>query len=672
MDKTATCFALIATILQIGIRVNALIGYDCGGEGLNITSLSLTDISECHVEDMEPETKDVYLQLMQFNEFGYTEAIQCRIEIDRTIYRCGMFSHVSAVSNGRRVYNREISRDHCKKAQELGTIFLGNNALIDSLKRNATTAISLTFAGTLANDGGCQGTTFSDPYGTWDNVIVQASVKITLKNFLIPIKLSANEVILHSGIRCKATDQECYDADGTVTYWKMAPKDSCDFNRYDVLYEGPAHKLTPPAGQDKALTLYTVTTNEATFALAKTSESNLCGFTIIHTEHPKLFLLETVRDRTFKTKTNVAIENFDMFTYVNSKFVYIEKHMKNQLTRMYRDIMEQKCALERQVLENALSLSSIAPDEMAHRLMKSPGYTAVAAGEVLYIIKCIPVTCKIRQTERCYGELPVTYNNMSYFLTPRSRILSRTGTPRECNEVLPPMYHIQDTWFRMMPRPVESMPPPVIRPLTKPKWKYIDPSNLATSGIYSTEDLERLRNHILFPVEKPAMLNTIAHGAMGGNIPAGTVSLYNMLDEESLEKIAESAGERLWKGFITFGSASAGVLAIFLIARLVKLIVDSVIRGYAIHSIYGWSIHLIGAVWSSITHLLIHLGGKRQSHRQEEIKRDDQVREVLVQCENTPSASGSSLETQKEGHDKLVARDYGELNKYLSSAPTSL
>lgn len=81
-----------------------------------------------------------------------------------------------------------------------------------------------------------------------------------------------------------------------------------------------------------------------------------------------------------------------------------------------------------------------------------------------------------------------------------------------------------------------------------------------------------------------------------------------------MEKIAENAGARLWRGFVTFGSASAGVLAIFILVRLIKLIVDTIIHGYALHSVYGWSLHLLGAIWSSVTHLLLHLAGPRREN----------------------------------------------------------
>jgi hypothetical protein len=111
----------------------------------------------------------------------------------------------------------------------------------------------------------------------------------------------------------------------------------------------------------------------------------------------------------------------------------------------------------------------------------------------------------------------------------------------------------------------------------------------------------------MFPVEKPSMLNTIAKGAMGQRIPEGSISMINLLDEKSLDKIAESTGARIWKGFITFGSASAGVLAVFIIARLAKLIIDTIRHGYALHSFYGCGIHLLAAIWSTVIHLLLHL-----------------------------------------------------------------
>lgn len=256
------------------------------------------------------------------------------------------------------------------------------------------------------------------------------------------MKYATDEVILPSGARYKATAGECNDADGTTTFWTTLPQDSCQFRRYDVLYKGPAHRFT----QAKSPTVYTVTTNETTFTLVKITETNLCGYKIIKTEYLKLYILEIQPGRTFKSQTKVAVDNLDIFSYMNSKFIYVEKHLKTQLTQLYKDIMSQKCIMEKQILENALSLA-IAPDEMAFRLMKTPGYTAITAGEIIYIIKCVPVKCKVRQTELCYNELPVIHNNASYFLALRSRVLTKGGTTRECSKLLSAMYQINDSWF---------------------------------------------------------------------------------------------------------------------------------------------------------------------------------------------------------------------------------
>ena len=78
----------------------------------------------------------------------------------------------------------------------------------------------------------------------------------------------------------------------------------------------------------------------------------------------------------------------------------------------------------------------------------------------------------------------------------------------------------------------------------------------------------------------------------------------NLLEEETLDKIAQSACGRFWTIFSNFSTASAGFIRIIIIIRTIKLIADTIIHGYALHSIFGWSIHLIGALWDSLTNLV--------------------------------------------------------------------
>jgi len=57
-------------------------------------------------------------------------------------------------------------------------------------------------------------------------------------------------------------------------------------------------------------------------------------------------------------------------------------------------------------------------------------------------------------------------------------------------------------------------------------------------------------------MEKSSMLNTTTRGAMKQCIPEGSLFLMNLLDEQSLDKMAESTGTRLWKGFVIFSFTS--------------------------------------------------------------------------------------------------------------------
>jgi len=56
----------------------------------------------------------------------------------------------------------------------------------------------------------------------------------------------------------------------------------------------------------------------------------------------------------------------------------------------------------------------------------------------------------------------------------------------------------------------------------------ISQSWIATSGIYSDNDLDTLRDHIMFPAERLSVLNTVARGMMGqpGSINGAHSSIF--------------------------------------------------------------------------------------------------------------------------------------------------
>ena len=123
---------------------------------------------------------------------------------------------------------------------------------------------------------------------------------------------------------------------------------------------------------------------------------------LIQTEHPKLLIFETRPGNSFLENKHLEVQNMDIFTYVNSKFIYVERHIRTEVNRLYHDVHTQRWILEQQVFRNTLTLATQSPDEFAYHLMKGPGYMSVIAGEIVHIVKCIPVEVKYRKTEEFY------------------------------------------------------------------------------------------------------------------------------------------------------------------------------------------------------------------------------------------------------------------------------
>ncbi|KYN28044.1 hypothetical protein ALC57_02544, partial [Trachymyrmex cornetzi] len=183
----------------------------------NLTTLSLINIDECDIPPQNVNSSNVYVQLLQLNDFNSVKVIQCKVEIDRTVNKCGMLSHFLDVHNGQFSYIADVTQDACRH--------------------------------------------------------------------------------MH-------------------TY-----------------------------GNKRTIAVYSISTPSMIFSLTRTGTYDACGYTLIRTEHPKLLIVETSPDgEIFKSSGFISV-NIDMFSYINSKFVYVERHIRTQINQLYRNILLQQCQL---------------------------------------------------------------------------------------------------------------------------------------------------------------------------------------------------------------------------------------------------------------------------------------------------------------------------------------
>ncbi|XP_043604673.1 uncharacterized protein LOC122577434 [Bombus pyrosoma] len=228
MSYLVILFTLCGTTLD-------LIGYDCNGNHLNVTTISLNSIGDCNIKPIHTESQETYIQLLQLSEFEFANIGQCKVQITRIIYYCGMHSHTSEVHNGLADYLYETTAQQCARIHQDGTFSLGPENYIIGLRDNTTTTRSLVLAGKLTNDGSCQGTRYWDHNGSWEGVVVQATVKISLRSGIAPVRIEANKILLKSGTVCAFNEGTCLDAEDGYTYWQPYPPSTCKFDQYDVL-----------------------------------------------------------------------------------------------------------------------------------------------------------------------------------------------------------------------------------------------------------------------------------------------------------------------------------------------------------------------------------------------------------------------------------------------------
>jgi len=127
----------------------------------NLITLSLINVEECEIPLHSVNSSKVYVQLLQLNNFKSVKVIQCKVEIDRLIRKCGMFSHTMDVYNGKYSYINEVIYEACQRMHSCGTFELSGTYITGS---NQTTTCLVILAGHVNTDGTCYGVAYSDPW----------------------------------------------------------------------------------------------------------------------------------------------------------------------------------------------------------------------------------------------------------------------------------------------------------------------------------------------------------------------------------------------------------------------------------------------------------------------------------------------------------------------------
>ena len=448
-------------------------------------------------------------------------------------------------------------------------------------------------------------------YGlTYPDSVLAAQYDFVLRDGLVTVDLERDTVRIFSGESCKYSKKHCVSLTYGDIYWETVDSDNnCNPETYPVLYDGAAVLNNYP---ENAVTegkqIVTAKSESQAFSLVLTEKKMLCSQLAFATEHPKLFVVIIPPHglRYFKKSTMHPLDiNIDR--YRDSKLIYIEKHMQRELTELNAHAMSQICKIELQVLANLKAAAVIEPSQFGYAYKKEPGYTAVVRGEVIYLITCVPVRVFLRSTDACFQELPVSYLNNSYFLNPRTRILTHWSEQVECSTLFPVKFKIHQDWYSVVPTFVKSTPPQKISTGTNfSMWKYehVD----MKLGIYTPKDIERQRAAVLFPLEYTPITRTIAANAGGYTTHNQGLNMFSMINTNQLKQAVANYWDEFSGLFKAFGAYSGGIIMIMVIYKTMAHVCHGGVHCMAISKIFGGMVGLLAFVCPNLASLALIYG----------------------------------------------------------------
>lgn len=298
------------------------------------------------------------------------------------------------------------------------------------------------------------------------------------------------------------------------SHWKtsMDNKVCPESKPVTLLYKGEAKKYNEIIGGMSTQT-YIFNQGDNSFAMGIHSVGKYCNvFTIVQTEHPRLFIIEgdtgTALDL-FQIKISAA--DVDIITQFNSKLMYVMRNMKGQLDNMFHIFQEERCRLEILQLRQLQTIAYHSPNQFAYDYYGRPGYTARISGEIIYITQCKATSVSyLPMPNKCYQEIPVSYDNKTYFIQPRTKLLTQIGTELKCNPITRPVFRLEDGWYTTA---ADSMirvaAPEELAPSESKRWEFIIPKDILTSGTYPKEALDDYHRSLSIPSSSPKTVRII-------------------------------------------------------------------------------------------------------------------------------------------------------------------
>lgn len=632
------CLSLVLLVLVLHPGVNGLHGYDCQQPGINSRAISLVDIGECKSTVKTTQKKDEWGQIIQLSTTTSLEVTNCRVMKSVFIKRCGMHSH--QMDAGGPFLNEpvRITLDTCKSMISTKEYHPTSRVVIKGLVLNSVTRTTVTEEGVSNADGSCEGYTISYRGQTYHSAFMKVHYEVFISQQKGRVEIDSNSIYMSSGLRCDHDVGSCFDSiDGLYTW--LPYSGDCKNKHPSVLYEGQVTTIE----EDDDVSLIHVNFHEFLFVSRINGRTYICGRQMLTTDYQNIMILlfSTMNPRL--QSAPIARDQVNPVLYTNAKLSYLQYKTVNDINMIYHDVIHQLCDLEIKVLENTLNIIKTGGDGItSSTILGGPGHIINIRGEAAYITQCPIREVTLRSGSKCYGGLPITYQNRSMFLMPITRLIVTDVAEVPCSIINPPLYKIGETWISVSPNYIKSHNPEILSPVVKVKKtpEYI--GDFAKGGIYSPQDMENFYKSLTHGSTREAALDHIVQSIV--NEQPMKYNIMAAVSDKGWAAIAKNHLRAIWGNFIIFGEFMSGVIGLYLIYMIITKLGGMMIRAIALHRVYGCSWKLLGAVWSAISFFFMTI--TKHSDDEEEQSRQ-------------PTSSGLVMDTSRP-HNTPIRDMYGD------------
>ena len=499
---------------------------------------------------------------------------------------------------------------------QLGTIRLTHDHTIRELKRNSTTRGEALVTGSVSGSN-CKGGIYRTSVYTWEDALVYMEYEIALHDYTATVDYENDLVLLQNSLYCIYSQGKCLDSEEGYINWDIEYNKACEDTDFEVIFEGTVNKTKDGNRKEISSVVYSTISETHLFSIKTRKQTKICGHIGFTTDHPRILIVEINGFRSpFKRKA-VTGRNLDLFTYFNSKITLVENYIGQKMNDIYTTVMTEMCKVDKALMETKLTLARLNPTEFVNSITKRTGYTAVVAGEVLHILECKPVYVFPRSQDNCYQEIPVTYNNVSMFIAPVTRVLQFRGTQIDCTPLLPAKFQISGRWYTTDGRLRETTPPMKLTTDLITNWIYTPLPNLMQSGVYDADSVAKMRN-LIYDNGDRRIASNIIYKVMSGQDPE--IQGFH-LDALIGSTILESAVEKYWQKVLSMsswlGNVTSTFIGIYMIGRIIKFSIDTIMHGRILYEIYGIGWQLIASFWDSFTNFLSHRNIMRRTSQED-------------------------------------------------------